>query len=361
MVRILGARAADMSGLKSTAKYAPPDQLAWFCYRFAVAFKASVPVADAVYLIAEDDEYFGECLTGIGHDIHAGIPFHRALSSQGIFPPYLVSMVKVGERTGTLDKVMESLAVYYDHEDYLHHEIKDALTYPLVLICMVAAVMLVLTSKVLPVFSDILSATGAHMPAVADVLMNTGMFVSKHWAWLLGVPIAAGLVLWAWESTPPGREKVARFKAETKLFDGVFSKAYMARISRVMWYALESGLDAGNALTMAAEVVGNEYVAKQIGDCRQKIQQGEDLAEAFVSVGVFPSAFVNMIRVGHTTGELPSMARKMAGMYQDEVYRALQDTVSCIEPVLVSVLSVVIGVVLVAVVLPLIGILSSMG
>ena len=341
-------------------KYAPPERLAWFCYRFAVAFKAGIPVADAVHLVAGDDEYFGKHLVRIGDDIHAGIPLHQALSNQGLFPPYLVSMIKVGETTGALDKVMESLAVYYEQKHSLRHEIKDALTYPLILISMVAAVVLVLTSKILPVFDDILAASGADMPVIARGLMNLGMFISSNIAWLAATPLVLGLIFWVWKSTPEGKETFARFQAETKILNGIFPKIYAARVSSVMWYALESGLDVGKALEMAAQVAGNGYVAKQLAWCRQKIEKGNDLAECFNSVNIFPSSFVNMVRVGHKTGELPSMARKMAAIYQDEVHRTLHGAVSRIEPVLVSALSVVIGVVLIAVVLPLISIMSSM-
>lgn len=350
-----------MIGRRSTAKYPPPAQLAWFCYRFAVAFKAGIPVADAVHLVAQDDEYFGDHLARISHDIQAGIGFHQALSNQGIFPPYLVGMVKVGERTGTLDKVMESLAAHYEHEDYLRHELRDALTYPLILVIMVAAVVLVITSKILPVFGGILSDAGVHMPAVATALMHLGIFLLNKLGWLVGIPLAGGMVFWAWKATASGKEAIDRFKARTGLLDGLFSKVYMARISTVMWYALESGLDVASALEMAAQVVGNGYVARQLDRSRQLIQQGMDLVQSFDAAGIFPSTFVNMVRIGHKTGELPSMAQKLAGLYQEQVYRTLQSTVSRIEPALVSVLSVVMGIVLIAVVLPLISIITKIG
>jgi type IV pilus assembly protein PilC len=342
------------------AKYAPPGRLAWFCYRFAVAFKAGIPIADAVHLIAGDDEYFGKHLACIAHEIQAGIPLHRALANRGVFPPYLVSMVKVGEEAGVLDTVMESLATFYEQEDNLGHEIKDALMYPLILIAMVTAVVLVLTSRVLPVFEDILAAAGAHMPAIARMLMSLGVAVSRNILWFAATPLAFWLGFWAWKSTPPGREKLDRLKAQTGILDGIFPKIYSARISSVMWYALESGLDVGKALEMAAEVAGNGYVAEQLARCRQGIQQGEELAECFNATGIFPSTFVNMIRVGHEAGELPSMARKMAAIDQDEVHRTLQAAVSRIEPALASVLSIVIGTVLIGVVLPLVSIMSSM-
>ena len=326
--------------------------------RFAVAFKAGIPVADAVHLVAGDDEYFGKHLVRIGDDIHAGIPLHQALSNQGLFPPYLVSMIKVGETTGALDKVMESLAVYYEQKHSLRHEIKDALTYPLILISMVAAVVLVLTSKILPVFDDILAASGADMPVIARGLMNLGMFISSNIAWLAATPLVLGLIFWVWKSTPEGKETFARFQAETKILNGIFPKIYAARVSSVMWYALESGLDVGKALEMAAQVAGNGYVAKQLAWCRQKIEKGNDLAECFNSVNIFPSSFVNMVRVGHKTGNYRQWPED--GCYTRTRYWTLHGAVSRIEPVLVSALSVVIGVVLIAVVL-LISIMSSMG
>jgi len=354
-------KAVARAGRNAPAKYASSGRLAWFCYQFAVAFKAGIPVAEAISLIAGDDEYFHEPLGDMAQEIEAGIQLHQALSNRNIFPPYLVSMVKIGERTGTLDKVMAALATYYEHEDNLRNEIKDALTYPLILICMAGAVVLLLTSKILPVFNDILISAGTDMPGIAKTLMNAGLFMSSNLAWLLGGLFAIILAVWAWKSTPAGRKNLARLKAETRLLDGIFLKIYAARISAVMWYVLESGLNAGNALEMAAKVVGNEYIEERITFCRQKIQQGADLAESFDSAGAFPGRFVNMIRAGHKTGELPVMARKMAAIYQDEIDRALQGAVSGIEPALVAVLSIIIGIVLITVMLPLMRIMSSMG
>lgn len=343
------------------AKQATSSQLAWFCYQFALALKAGLPAVEAISLIAGDDRYFGEPLSNTVKDIEAGMHLHQALSRQAIFPSHLVNMVKIGETTGALDKVMESLAAYYEHEHNLRNEIKEALTYPLILICMVGAVVLVLTSKILPIFDDILTSIGAEMPGITRALMHAGFFVGENLLWLAGAALALVLAAWAYNSTPTGQKALDKFKVESRLLGRIFTKIYTARISSVMSHVLGSGLSMDSALEMAAEVIGNKYMAEQIEFCRQEIRQETDLVQCFNLAEVFPPEFVNMIRVGHKTGEIPSMAKKAADTYEEEVDKALQGIVSAIEPSLVAILSIVIGIVLITVMLPLMQIMSSMG
>ena len=166
----------------------------------------------------------------IAHEIQAGIPLHRALANRGVFPPYLVSMVKVGEEAGVLDTVMESLATFYEQEDNLGHEIKDALMYPLILIAMVTAVVLVLTSRVLPVFEDILAAAGAHMPAIARMLMSLGVAVSRNILWFSNAPCLLARLL-GMEIHTSRQEKRTGLKPKRVSWTDI-PKIYSARIAR---------------------------------------------------------------------------------------------------------------------------------
>ncbi len=343
------------------AKQATSSQLAWFCYQFALALRAGLPAVEAISMIAGSDLCFREPLSNMVKDIEAGMHLHQALSQQAIFPSYLVNMVKIGETTGALDRVMESLAGYYEHKHKLRNEIKEALTYPLILICMAGIVVLVLTSKILPIFDDILTSIGAEMPGITRALMHAGFFVGENLLWLAAAAVALVLAACAYNSTPNGQNAFDKFKVESRLLGRIFQKIYTARISSVMSHVLRSGLSMDSALEMAAEVIGNKYMAERIGFCRQTIRQGTGLVQCFDLAGVFPAEFVNMIRVGHRTGEIPSIAKKAADTYEEEVDKTLQGIVSAIEPSLVAILSIVIGIVLITVMLPLMQIMSSMG
>ena len=199
------------------------------------------------------------------------------------------------------------------------------------------------------------------MPGITSALMHAGFFVGENLLWLAGAAFALVVAAWAYNSTPAGQEVLDRFKVESRLLGRIFQKIYTARISSSMSHVLRSGLSMDSALEMAAGVIGNKYMTERIELCRQQIRQETDLVQCFDLAGVFPPEFVNMIRVGHKTGEIPSMAKKAADTYEEEVDKALQGIVSAIEPSLVAILSVVIGVVLITVMLPLMQIMSSMG
>ena len=343
------------------AKHAPPNHLAWFCYQLAIAFRAGTPVEEAFHLMAGGNMYFAKHIHQMADRVGTGLPLHLVLAEQNIFPYYLVEMVKVGEKSGTLDRIMEGLSGYYEQESAIRNEITEALKYPLALICLAGGVAMLLISRILPVFHEILQSVGGEMPGIAKALMNIGAFLSHNLMWLLGAFFSILLLVLAYRSSPPGRKRIARLKTETRLLGSLFLKTYTARVSAVLWYVLQSGLSASNALEMAAGVVDNEYVQAKITLCRQEIQRGLSLSACFDSIGIFPLEFVNMIRLGEKTGELPRVARKMALRYQEEVYAALERSISKIEPTLVAVLFAVISIILIGVMLPLINIMSSMG
>ncbi len=334
--------------------------LAWFSYQFATSLKAGLSISECLYLAAENDNRQKKSLVSIAEQVEMGTNLHKALMDQNLFPGYFISMIKIGEKSGTLDKVMDALAAYYERDDNLRYEIKDALMYPLILICIVSFIILLVTSKILPIFNQILGSAGSEMPVIAKVLMRAGLFVSNNLLNLFISILAALLIFCFWKSTPTGKMNIAKFKVQTKLFGGIFLKMYMAQICTAMWYVLKSGLDIDIALEMTSEVVHNKYMAKSILTVRQTIQEGTDISDSFDSIDVFPAQFIKMLKIGHKTGDLSGLAQKASALYQKQVDRILHRIVSSIEPILAAILSVVIGMVLIAVMLPLMRLMLSM-
>lgn len=338
-----------------------PSQVAWFSYQLASMLKAGITPSEGLVMISNEDPYFSGIVEQITTEGNGGLHLYEALSQCGLFPQYFVNMVRLGETTGTLDRVMESLADYYEKQDYLSKEIRSALSYPLVLIFMVAVVILIVTWKVLPIFEEILASLGVNMPPIARVLMAAGCFVGRNLVWFLSALAVFALFAWIYASTTSGRQRTMRRKAESGRFGQLFQKIYTQRVAIALSYALGSGLSMGSALQMAAETVGNDYVSDKIRSGAVAVEQGADLAEVFTSCRVFPERFINAVRVGLKTGDLPGMTMKVAGMYEEDVDRTLQAMISAIEPTLVALLSVLIGIVLITVMLPLTKIMSSMG
>ena len=140
-----------------------------------------------------------------------------------------------------------------------------------------------------------------------------------------------------------------------------FSRSIDLPVSMVMSLLIKSGIDHDEALDMVKEVVGNTYVAKKIEECKKMLSQGTDLREAYAHTGIFPSLFSKMIHIGYKTGEMDSMMAKISGIYENDVDNSLNRATSIIEPTLVIILSVVVGIILMTVMLPLINIMSSIG
>ena len=211
---------------KKIPKHATMAELSWFCYQFSLSLKAGLPIVEALQLIAYNNDGFSQTLSQVASAIESGSDLHKAMSLQPLFPDYLLNMIKVGETTGTLDKITESLASYYEREQSFRADVREALSYPLVLILMVSAVIVVLSTKILPVFGDILEASGTELPSIARNLMYAGVFVGKNFIWFLSIAFALVISAYAASLTPQGKRLLSKLKAESKALGSLFQKMY---------------------------------------------------------------------------------------------------------------------------------------
>jgi len=224
-------------------------------------------------------------------------------------------MAKLGQQTGTMDQMMKSLSDYYEKEYRLLRAIKNAVTYPVMMVVMLLVVLFVLFSKVMPVFNKVYEQLGAQMPPVAASAMRLG-------GWLSGAALIAGAVL---------------------------------------ALTLKSGMELEKGMDLAKELVENESVAVRIGKCSEQLQMGESYYQAMKDTGLFSGFYVQMIKVGTRSGHLDSVMDEISQDYEEMADTAIDDMIARFEPTIVAVLAVSVGLVLLSVMLPLVGVLSAIG
>lgn len=338
-------------------------ELSLFCQQMALVLKSGIAPLEGVPLIAEEltQPRLKKALEDISGDLTAGLSFHEALGRQSLFPDYLVAMTLLGERAGMLERVMDNLSRYYDRDHRLQKKFRSSITYPAILMVLMLGVILLLVLKILPMFAGILGALGGEMPPVTMALLSGGQGLMQFGPYILGALALLILGLFLYGRSPQGRYALDRFRMEAPYLGKLYRKVSAARFSHGMSLVLKSGMTFEEGLDAVQEIVGNRFVEEKIQAVGERIRTGESPADAFVHMGLFPPLFVRMIRIGHRTGELDQMMEKISDVYDEEVEDSLSTLANAIEPLLVIILSVIVAVMLLAVMLPLISIMGTIG
>lgn len=338
-------------------------ELSAFCLQISLLLKAGVPLDEGLLVMAEDagTEPEKKMLMFLSEEIETGEPFFAALEKTGAFPHYIVRMAKLGQQTGTTDQMMEALAVYYEKEYFMMCNIRNVLTYPLMMVFMLLVVLFVLFVKVMPVFERIYEQLGAQISPVSKAAMQLGGIFS-------GVALAAGtLVALVTVSiylisrtgrTVPVAEKLVN---QVKRRNRIALSAAKRRFTAIIALTLKSGLELEKGLELAHELVENSRVAEQIAVCKRQLEDGRNYYEALKSTGLFSGFHIQMIKVGNRSGHLDQVMEQLSEEYEMQSDVAIDTIISRFEPTLVAILAVTSGMILLSVMLPLAGALSAIG
>lgn len=347
---------------KSKRTFSSGD-VSMFCAQMALILKSAIPLQDGIAAIQEnvEDPKAKGIIETIAADVGDNVPFYQALGDSGAFPSYMVNMIEIGEKAGKLDDVMEALSQYYDREDKLKKNVRSAVLYPFILVLMMSVVIAVLIIKVMPVFRQVFNDLGSEMSPFATVIMDVGMAIGKY-AFVVVLVLAVLLVaVLLFAKTPKGGVTVSRWMSRFALTRKLSAKIASARFASVMSMMLSSGYSTDEALELIPKIIDNDIVVRKIEQCRSLIQQGTSFSEAINQVEMFPGVYGRMVGIGNKTGNLDTVMQKLADLYEEEVDHSIDNAVAIIEPTLVGILSVIIGAILLSVMLPLMGIMSSIG
>ncbi len=277
------------------------------------------------------------------------------------FPPYVIRMAKIGQQTGTMDQMMKSLSEYYEKEYQLLRAVKNAVTYPVMMVLMLLVVLFVLFSKVMPVFSQVYEQLGARMSPMAETAIRFGGWFSGGALALAGLLALALAGLWMASRRGKKFSFVERFTGYVKGRSNIALAVSNRRFTSVLALTLKSGMELEKGMDLAAELVDNEKVAKQIRLCSEQLQLGESYYQAMKDTGLFSGFYVQMIKVGSRSGHLDRVMEEISHDYEEMADTAIDGMIARFEPTVVAVLAVSVGLVLLSVMLPLVGILSAIG
>lgn len=344
------------------------SELISFCEHMSMTLKAGLTPAAGIDLMLEDttDDEGRAILLPIAEKCNDGFSFSDAIKASGVFPDYAVHMIEIGNASGKLDEVMESLANHYTREESIRDNIKSAVTYPFLIILMMLVVILVLVIKVLPIFQQVFVQLGTELTGFSKSLLHLGGTLTTYSAIFIGVFILLAILFVYFTKTRSGRDAFSSFCSHFFLTKPLFEKIASARFASGMAITISAGLDPENSLDMVEKLVDKTPMMKKVKRCRALMEGDEKtpgipFSKALVESSIFSHMYAKMIGIGFTTGSVDSVFQKIANSYDKEIEKSMNDTVSILEPTLVIVLSIIVCLILLSVVMPLMGIMSTIG
>ena len=335
-----------------------------FCTELAMLLDAGLTLSDSVQVVHDDESAADvKAITQTLYDsLMAGNQFSAALKEVGVFPRYMVQMIEVGERTGRLVQTLNALSEYYERQTRLAATIRSSVLYPAVLLVLMIAVILILIIQVLPMFNDIYGRLGTQMSGMANVMMNFGTWlgsVSTVLAIIAIAIMAIALVLWL---APALRRSISQALADRWGSHGIFGKIASSRFIFAMTLSMASGLDTSEAIDLASQVSGgNKSVDAKHKECVRLIGDGKTLSEALRGAEILSLQDAKMLTVGSISGKSDIAMAEIARRSDIDVQNNIDNIVGRIEPALVIISSVIVGVILLSVMLPLMGIMTAIG
>lgn len=335
-----------------------------FCLEFSLLLHSGIGVEDGLYLLAEDEDnkQNKKMYKAMAEELADGKTFSQVIEKTGVFPKYVSDMIATGENTGRLEQSFKSLASYYDRQVQINSQIKSALLYPLILMLLMFVIIIVLLVKVLPIFDQVYSQLGGSMTGAAKVLLDIGQYIKQLLPVILvivGIVATLVAIIALTQST-----RLFVLKLYKKWFGnhGITKKISDSRFASSMAMGMQSGLNTEEAFRNAMNFHGgSKAVKKRYENCLNMLESGEPLAKCFKDNHIFETSFCRILDLGAKSGTADDAMEEIARRLDDKVQREIEKKVGRIEPTIVIVTSVLVGIILVAVMLPLINIMSSIG
>lgn len=339
------------------------EELITFCSQMALILKSGISSLEGIYIMEDGDagSEGKEILKEIREEIEMCGMLYPAMQKTGVFPEYALHMTEIGEQTGRLDETMEALAAYYQREEETLEAVKSAVTYPIAMLGMLLVIVVVLFVKVMPVFEQVYLQLGQEMTGVARNILNIGNWMRQS---ALVLAVIAGIILIA------AVMLVFSEKIRNQFFSKIQKIGFMKKIAwkrartrfaSGMAMSLKSGLDMDESLALSEKLVDYEPLREQIRKCQEEMKEGEPFPKAIKKAHIFDGMQERLMVIGYETGATDEVMEQAADLYQKELQDQIQKMIAILEPTLVGILCVIVGIILLSVMLPLVGIMAGIG
>ena len=330
--------------------------------QLSTLFEAKVPVLESFKLLANEAEspILRKKISQVVEDIQGGIPMSQAMAKHpDVFSKFYVSMVRSGEESGKLEEVFLFLADYLERSYELASKARNALLYPAFVIFVFISVMILMMVFVIPKLNTILLEAGQDVPVYTKVIIGISNFLINFGPLLIIALVIGIIFLWRYLRTETGRMSFSQFQISVPYVGSLYKKLYLARITDNLKTLLSSGVSMVRSLEISSDVVGNGAYERILRESTDAVKGGNSLSEALGKYEDIPPLVSRMIKIGEETGKLNFILETLARFYKREVDSAVDNLVGLIEPVMIIVLGVGVGILLISILGPIYNISSA--
>ena len=338
-----------------TKRRVEQTELLLFSRQMYALLKAGVPIMRALAGLQESatNPTFKVVLQDIRASLDNGRPLSTSMQRSGVFSPFYVAMVYVGETTGMLEEIFLRLYDHLEFQEFMRNQVKAALRYPIFVLVAMMVATVVINLFVIPAFAKVYAGFHAQLPLLTRMLIGFSEFMVATW-WVLALILVAAIFGFrTYIATEFGRYKWDQTKMRIPIAGKIVLKATMARFARSFALAIRSGVPIVQGLTLVAQTVENAFVARQIDKMREGVERGDSVLRTATHAGIFTPVVLQMVMVGEESGALDDMMQEIADIYQREVEYELKTLGAQIEPILIICLGILVLILALGVFLPI--------
>jgi type IV pilus assembly protein PilC len=334
-----------------------------FNQELAALLRAGLPLLQALELMLERlrDPTFRSVLSDIRDRVKSGVDLSDAFAAYGdAFPPLYASTLKAGERTGEMEAVVRRFIRYLRLVMEARRRVFSALVYPTVLVGLSIAMILVMTTYVVPRFTIFFQDLEAELPLLTRITIGVSRFLTGNWPWLLLAVVGGLFLLRRWGATPEGREAIDHARLRLPILGPVFHRFALSEFTRALSTLLAGGIPLVSSLEIAVAAVGNTWVRKTLQPTIQQVREGKPFFSSLEATGLFESLQVDMVKVGEATGSLDAMLQSVSEFLDEQVETRMQRLLALVEPMMLVFMGGMVGTLLISIYLPLFSVLGQL-
>jgi len=350
-----GETMGDLKGVK-------PKSLQIFSRQFATMIEAGMNVVTSLVILEQQttDANLVDVIGALREDVEGGLLLSEAMARHPkVFSRLYIAMVEAGEAAGVLDVVLDRVALQIEKSEAIRRRVKGAMTYPIVVLIFATLVLIGMLLFLVPIFVSIFDQLHGQLPTLTQYVLMASNGLRHYW-FIIFPAVGGGIFgFFKWKKSDFGRPVWDRLRLHFPLKIGeTILKITMARFSRTLSTLVAAGVDIIKALEITGQTSGNYVIEEALVEVRQRVRDGASIAQPLIENAAFPPMVSQMVRIGEETGELEHMLTKIADFYEDEVDASIQSLTSIIEPLMMIGVGIMVGIILIAMYLPMFKMLS---
>jgi type IV pilus assembly protein PilC len=341
-----------------------PDEISLFSRQLALVIESDISLQEGLSLISikDHDKLMNRILTGMVRDINSGLSLYTSmLKYRKEFGTFFLSMVEIGEKSGNMGNVLTQVADAYEKQNQTRKKVKSALTYPAVLSVLMLLVIIVLAVYVMPMFNEILISMGGVMPPLTRAILDVSLFVSNNVLYIITLVIMFMIIYCFIKLTPNGRKYFDKLSLRLPIQKHIVAAVSAGRFARNLALLIKSGINLIIAVDMLIPIMNNSYIEEKLEGVAEMLKKGEPPDKAIATLELFPQIIIKLFAIAYGTGHMVSVLERAAAVMDQELESRLEKLTTVVEPLLVTILSLFVGILLLSVILPVAGIINAIG